>query len=419
MAQVLAAGAVTGPDDVVRARARWRIADQVLSSLTVAGLSFMVAHGAGTGGFGLFGLALLAAAFTLGVTRAMVGDVFLIQFSDVVPRVRHRAAREASGAAVALGLAAGAVCCLIAPVLPGHPARMTVFAIGLALPALVVQDCLRFVFIAAGRPLPAVVLGLAAGIAQITVVALLVATDHDSTVRITVGWGLAALLTAVTGCLTAGVRPSLRQVPLWFALNRHLTVRLSVDYLLGLGAIYLAYALIGAIDGLEAIGSLWAAQMFLVPAYVMITATCSLVRPGFAARVLRGQSPLRPALVTGLALAAVTALWGAALYALPDRLGIHLTGESWQGAQEVLEPAVIGVVTVALAAGPTLGLRALGRGDLLRRVALGQTALLLGLGALGADLHGVRGAAVGLAAAHAAGSLWLWLLFVRDVLRRA
>ena len=401
----------------MRSRTRWRVADQILSSLTVIGLSSLVARNAETGPFGVFGLALLAAGFALGLARAMISDVFVIQFSDVLPRVRHQAAKDATGAAVVLGLAAGAICCLAAILMPGRELGMAVFAIGLALPALLVQDCFRFVFIAAGRPVPAVLLGLAGAAVQFTVVGLIASAGHDSMLPITVGWGVSALAVAALGCLMAGLTPALRHAPLWFALNRHLTVRASIEYVLNLGALYLAYGLIGGVVGLTAIGSLWAAQMFLVPAYVLITATVSLVRPGFDARAGRGEGLIRPAALAAAGLAALTALWGLAVSVVPDAVGMHLTGPTWEGARTVLEPAVIGVVMVALAAGPGLALRSLGRGDVLRQVALMQALLLLGLAMVGADLHGVRGAAIGLVAAHVIGAATVWLLFLTHARR--
>jgi hypothetical protein len=397
---------------MVRSRTRWRVADQILSSLTAIGLSFVVARQAGTVPFGVFGLALLAASFALGLARAMISDVFVIQFSDVLPRVRHRAAKDATGAAVVLGLGAGALCCLAAVLMPSRELGLAVLAIGLALPALLVQDCFRFVFIAAGRPVPAIALGLAGAAAQFTVVGLIASAGHDSMFPVTVGWGVSALAVAALGCLMAGLTPSLRHAPLWFALNRHLSVRASIEYVLGLGALYLAYCLIGGVAGLAAIGSLWAAQMFLVPAYGLITATVSLVRPGFGRRAGRGEGLVRPAVLTGAGLAVLTALWGVAVSVVPDAVGLHLTGETWEGARTVLEPAVIGVVMAALAAGPALALRSLGRGDVLRQVALMQALLMLGLGLLGADLHGVRGAAIGLVLAHAMGAMTMWVLFL-------
>lgn len=416
MTQVLGfgAGVLPGPTepDVLRSRRWWRAADQILSGLTVVGLSFVVARTAEAGSFGVFGSALVASAFVLGLARAVISDVFLIQFSDVVPRVRHQAAKEATGAAVLLGLVTGLICCLVAAVLPGRDLAMAVFVIGLALPGLLVQDAFRFVFIAAGRPVPAFALGLSGAAVQFAVVGLLASAEVGSMFPITVGWGVAALVTAGLGCLMAGLTPALRQGRLWFALNRHLTMRASIEYVLNLGALYLAYCLIGAVVGLAAIGSLWAAQMFLVPAYVLITASASLLRPRFEDAAMRGESLVRPALLTGAGLGAGAVLWAVALNVVPDAVGFHLTGETWQGASAVLEPAVIGVVMVGLATGPVLALSAAGRGALLRKVASCQALLLLGLALLGADLHGVRGAAIGLVAAHVIGALALWGLFL-------
>jgi hypothetical protein len=74
----------------------------------------------------------------------------------------------------------------------------------------------------------------------------------------------------------------------------------------------------------------------------------------------------------------------------------------------------IGVVaiSVGVAMGGSLGLKALSRPDLMLRVTLVQAPLIVGLGAYGAVTAGAAGAAVGFAISQVVGAALSWVVFV-------
>jgi Na+-driven multidrug efflux pump len=73
----------------------------------------------------------------------------------------------------------------------------------------------------------------------------------------------------------------------------------------------------------------------------------------------------------------------------------------------------LSMIVTAVAIGPSIALRALGRGDLLLRVMRVQSPVILGLAVAGALWSGVDGAAAGFALAQVVGAVALWVLFLR------
>src|SRR4051812_2323833 len=62
-------------------RALWTFADQALSSLTNFALTIVIARAVGADSFAAFALALLTFSFVIGLSRAMIGDPYVIRFS--------------------------------------------------------------------------------------------------------------------------------------------------------------------------------------------------------------------------------------------------------------------------------------------------------------------------------------------------
>jgi O-antigen/teichoic acid export membrane protein len=402
-----------GSGRALRARAFWSFADQALSSATNAGLSIVVARSVGPGSFGAFSLALVTFSFVIGVGRAVVADVFVIRFSGAEASVAAEAARRATGGAVVLGVLGGVFCGVAGLLVPDGQTRAALLALGLALPGLLVQDCFRFVFFAAGRPDAATVNDLVWAVVQFTLIGLLIGTGRDSIFWITLAWGFAALVAAGLACRQAGVRPAPGLAGGWLADNRGLNVRMGLDYVVNMGAFNLATYLVGAIVGLLGVGALRAAQVLLGPLQLVSSGAAAFVLPVFSARAGTGRSLLRPATAVSAGVTAVAGLWVGALLLVPAAWGRAVLGGSWAGARSVLLASGLTMIVIALTTGPSLALRALRRADLLLRVTLVQSPLLLLLGAGGAWIGGVTGAATGFALAQSVGAVAIWTLLLR------
>ncbi len=397
----------------LRGRAFWSFADQGLSSLTNAALSIVVARAVGQDAFGAFSLALVTFSFAVGIGRAIIGDIYVIQFSGLRERERRRPTSDATGAALALGLFAALLCVVAAALLPDGETEAALLALALAFPGLLVQDCYRFVFFAAGRPAAATLNDFVWAVVQFAAVGALIATGNASVFAITLAWGAGALVAAMLGAVQAQAVPALNRARDWFVTHRGLNVRMGLDYALNMSSVHLATYVIGAIVGLAGVGAIRAAQVLLGPLLLLTSGIAAFVLPVLSTRVSRGRPVRRFAALASLGMTAVSAVWVAVLLLIPDHWGVHVLGESWDGARSVLVGCSIVSLFVASTTGPSLALRALRQPGRLLRVTLIQSPLILGLGVLGAFLDGPQGAVIGFAVAQGVGALALWFLFVR------
>jgi len=407
------AGTAAVPDSPgsLRGRAVWTLADQALSSLTNFGLAILVAGSVSAAAFGAFSIALLTFSFVIGVNRATVSDPLMIRFSAASPDELRDAVRRAAGAALAFGIAAGALCAGVGMLMHAD-ARTALVALGLALPGLLVQDTWRYGFFAAGRPAAATVNDLVWAVVQFGLVGVLLLTGHGSVLLFTLAWGGAALAAGVVGCLQLGTLPDPSQAAGYWRESRHLSVRMGIDFVLNMGAVNIATYLVGAIVGLAGVGGLRAAQTLLGPLQLLFSGLSSFVLPVFSRRAAGGARIERLAATTAFVAGGVAAIWVLVLLLLPRPLGVALLGDSWDGARQVMLATGVVSISVALAMGASLGLKALSRPDLLLRVTLVQAPLIVGLGAYGAVTSGTAGAAVGFALAQAVGAALSWLVFV-------
>jgi O-antigen/teichoic acid export membrane protein len=385
--------------------------DQAVSSLTNAALALVVAKHVGGADFGAFSIALFTFGFVIGIGRAMVCDPFVIHYSDVEDSRRWRAAREASGAAAVYGVVTGLLCIGAGLYLDGH-AGAALLALGISLPGLTIQDCWRYAFFAAGRPRDAALNDIVWAVVQFAAIGALLATGHTSIFLLTIAWGGAALVAAAVGSLQAGVLPAPTAALRWFRATRELNVRLGLDYIVNMGAVNLSIYLVGAVAGLIAVGAIRAAQVLLGPLQLLFFGLSAFALPVLSPLAGAGNRLRKLTILLSGGITLVSVTWVGALLLLPERLGLALLGESWDGAWSVLLP--IGVVTVAIGAttGPRVGLKALRRADLLLRVTVIQSPFILVFGVVGALIGGARGAAIGYAVAELVGAALIWVVFL-------
>ena len=152
----LSAGAPPAPEvpgrrglfQVVR-RLGWGVADQAISSLSNFALGVFVARTFGATSFGAFALAFVTYTVVINASRGLATDPLLVRYSGDVTRRWRRATSEATGTALLVGVAAGAVCVVAGLLLP-DPVGPVFVALGVGLPGLALQDSWRFAFFARG-----------------------------------------------------------------------------------------------------------------------------------------------------------------------------------------------------------------------------------------------------------------------------
>lgn len=400
------------PGGSLGGRAIWTLADQAVSSLSNAGLSILVARSVGIEGFGSFSVVLLVFSFAVGLSRTLVTDPLVIRFSGVASEVRRRATADATGAAAGLGLLGSAACGVAGLVLEGTLGA-AMWSLAVVLPLILVQDTLRYAFFAGSRPAAATINDVVWTVLQFAAVGALLLLGRDTVTLLVLAWGASAGVAALVGCFQAGVRPRPSGGPAWLRTHHDLATKLAADYVLNTGAVNTALLLIGSILGIAALGAVRAAQVLLGPLQLVISGVTAFMLPVVSRRVAASASVLRPSAVTALLLTSISFVWVLALLLLPDAVGQELLGETWASARDVLPALSAMMLVLSVAVGAGLGLRSLGRSDLLLRTTLVQAPLIVVCTWLGAVTGGLSSSAAGLALAHVPGPVLLWLALRR------
>ncbi|MEU6641087.1 hypothetical protein ABZ863_00895 [Saccharomonospora sp. NPDC046836] len=395
-------------------RISWGLADQAVSSLTNFVVGVYVARELGVTAFGIFSLAWVTYGVLLNVSRGLGTDPLMVRFSGVPDVVWRAAAARSAGTALAVGLtAAGA--CLLAGLVVGGEVGAAFAALGLVLPALLLQDSWRYAFFAAGEGRKAFANDLVWGVALVP--AMLLAHWHGSVVAFLLGWGLSGAVAAGYGCVQTGVYPRLSAARGWLREQRDLGPRYLVENVSNSGGSQLRMYGLGAIAGVASVGTARGAELLLGP-FLAVLMGLSLVTVAEAARVVQ-RSPHRLrefCFLLGGGQAGAALLWGLALLLLlPDAAGEFLLGAVWDSASELIVPATLGLVGASFCTGAATGLRALGAARRGLRSQLAASAAYVTGGLVGAAVNGALGSAWGVAAATTLGSAVWWFQLHRGL----
>ncbi|RPF45388.1 O-antigen/teichoic acid export membrane protein [Streptomyces sp. Ag109_G2-6] len=378
------------------------VLDQAASSATNILVLVLAARLSSASGFADFSMVYVTFSVLLGLNMAYVGQTVVLE-KEAAGRLGTVCRSSVLFTAGAAGVA-GLVLAVAGLVVPGD-AGWAFLALGLVLPLVLVQDGLRYCFSTLrvpGRALAADALRLVCVVA-----ALAVQPQGASAARLVLVWGVSALPALGLGVwllrpyvrgARGDVRPYLRR--------GHLGQRFVVEFAVGNGSSQLAVLGLGAFATPLAVGALRGATTLFGPLNVLFN-SANAFGPPIVGRASGKRGVVRLTALMGAALAVLGAGWAAVLYALPDRLGRHLLGDTWAAASALLpatgaQYAVMGLGTCAL-----LTLRVLNpRATLSLQVvfSLLSVALLLG----GYAAWGVTGAAWGLTAGSAAKAAAAW-----------
>lgn len=402
------------PRSGARARAMWTVADQALSSLANAGLTIVLARTVSLTEYGAFALAFSVYSLTLSVAGGAAGGVVLIRYSDADRTSHVRAGARAAGAGILLGALAATVSCLIA-LLAGAPLRGVLLAVGVLLPALVLQDTWRTVFFSRGTPAQAFANDLLWVVLQASGIAVLLSLEADTVLPFVLVWGAAAVVSALVGSWQNGRWPVFGNVRGWFTDHREVSVPYVAEALAAVGSVQLAFVLIAWLGAVEDVGALRAAQTLLGPLNIVGFAASNFAVPEMVRRKLSRRALVRAAIGLSLLLVVVDASWGAVLLLLPQEVGTALLGDTWDQAREVLP----GLIAFACLIGATTGVsavcRALNRTNIAFQVTAIVGPLVVVCSAIGVLLGGATGAALGFAVAGALAVPPSWMLLARAV----
>lgn len=391
--------------DGLRGRLGWGLFDQALSSGTNFLLVLAVARLSATPeGFGAFAVGFTVYVIGIGAGRAIVAEPFAIDFPGSSDD--RMALGTARGIAVSLwiGFIGGLFIVLIATQLE-EPLRGVLYMVGFLMPGLVLQDVLRYVFIAAGYAQRA---ALNDGIWALLIVAALsvaAVSGIRSAMLLTLLWAATGGLSALIIMLTFRVVPRLSEASDWTREYSHLIPRFLGEFALVQVSAQSATLIVASVIGLAAAGSLRAAQALFGPLNMLLMAAHLVMVPE-AVRMMRsrGMGALRRLVhQTAIATSLAASIWMVVLIVTPTRLGVGLMGETWSLAAPLF--GYIGALKIftGVSIAALIGLRARqdAKASLWSRGILGG-GVLTGT-ALGAPL-GVESAALGMAAGTAVGA---------------
>lgn len=396
----------------VAGRFGWGLADQAMSSVSNAAVSFYVARELGAAQFGAFSLAYVTYSFALNASRGLATDPLVVRYSNVEADEWRRAVAQSSGTALTVGLVGGAFSMAAAMALGGTP-RLAFLALGLVLPGLLLQDSWRYAFFAVGRGGHAFLNDTVWTLSLLPALGMLRFTHHGTVFWFVLAWGVAATVAACVGPFQARTVPRLASAWTWVSLTRDLGPRYMAENAANSAAGQLRSYGVGIIAGLAAVGYLQAGLLLMGP-FMVVLMGISLVTVPEAARVLR-RSPrhLEPyCLAVAVGLAIMAGLWGAfLLVALPHGLGYLLLGSLWKPAYGLVVPFALSIMGAGFQVGAAAGLHALGAARRSLRAMIITSAISLAFSLAGAFFGGAAGAVRGGALAAWIGALlWWWTL---------
>ena len=382
-------------------RSSWNLLDQVLSTLTNAVLSVLVARSVDRFHAGAFATAFLLFSLLIAIERALVGQVVSIRHSAAGPREMRGVASRAMGTVAALGLPAGLLLAGAGLLLGG---RLTgpLVAVGVTMAPLLMQDAGRLIFFAQARPQLAALNDAVWAVVQFSVMGVLIAGGWANTWSLILAWGGSAAVCVLLALIQLRAVPRVSAAPGWVREHRDLLVYLLPESLITSGGDKVAFLAIGRIVNLAAIGAVNVARQVLAPLLIISQAATSFAMPEIARRPR--LSP-RTRWYAGVGLAAVmvvaTMAYVVALLLIPNVMGEWLFGDSWAGARRLLLPMGLFSAAAGACLGPFVVIAAMGHARRTLRIAMLQTVLTVTLMPLGAVFGGAPGAAWGLFAGKA------------------
>jgi len=399
-------------------RSTWTLADQGLWAVSNFGLGVLVARMVSPAEFGAFSVCFTLYLLAVGASRAVASEPLLVRHSGRRDEHRAVAVAASAGLATAVGLGAGALVVAAGAAWSGSLGR-TLMALGVLLPALLLQDALRYGFLAAGRPEKAFVNDGVWAIAQVGLVLAASALMGRTAVTMVAAWAGAGAVAALAGCVQAGVVPLLREGLAWGSAQRSLSGPFLAEFALTLGLQQLILLAVVPLASLEALGAVRAGQILLGPLRVVILSLAMVAVPEGVRFSEDNRGSERGAALFVSSLSVLCGLvYGGLAMAIPDRIGEHLLGRQWGPASRLLLPLVTAILAYAAMNGPLAGLRVLAAARQSLRARATGAALALIAGVAGAATHGAIGAAWGLAVAGLLSAAVYWWQF-EDALGRA
>jgi O-antigen/teichoic acid export membrane protein len=391
------------------------IADQLAWSAANVVMVVAAARLLSASDFGTFAAALLIIVIALTTSRSFVTEPLLLRHpgseGDVDPQQRSDGAVLGGALALAPALAAGAL--VLFALFESQNTIAVFMALAVACAANVAQDSVRFVALATGRPVLALMSDLCWLACSVTYLAFVLAGGEGGTAQALVVWSVGAAVGFLVGLVLLRTRPTLRSGIGWVRSSRVFGSRLAGDGLAGVAAANVAFLALGAIAGAEALAGLRGAYLLLGPMNAVTEGVYLAVVPALAIRTGAGHSIGIHVVRMGAALTLVWMVYSAIVLVVPIAWKEALLGETWEFAEPVLPWLLLASVLGAIGIAAVYGVRAWRRGRALVRVRLAMLPLYLVVLPLASWWNGATGFAVALVGVSIAQIVLYGSAFVR------
>jgi hypothetical protein len=357
---------------------------QAVSSLSNVVVALLVAQRVSSHAFGAFAVMVTTYTVAVGLARAFLGEPLLALGSAG----NAAGLRGLVGAALGVGVLAGVAVGLGSLLAGGDVQRRMLVLLAVALPLLVLQDCLRYLHFSARNPLRALGLDV---VWLFGAVATVSALGHDADVaEYALVWLGAGAFSGLVGWVLVGA-PLPGQVRRTLHALSGLGRRYAVEFATaGLVAALPVYAIAVGASTAEA-GGFRAATTLLGPANVAFAAVATYYVPLVHRQGLTPQDVLAGARRMALTVGTAVAMWATLLWTMPEAWLRALVGDSAAGARECLPALGFGATLLAVAGGAVVGHRALRAAPTSMRLRLQMAPLGLALPFVGVAVYGLTG----------------------------
>ena len=247
------------------------VVDQATSSATNFLLVILVARVSTTTEFGQVALAIAWCQLALGMGQEAISQTHLVHGATSLEE-----ARGALGASMAVGAVMAVPGLLILAALgSGWPE----YAMLACLPLLLLQDCLRFVFVREGLATKAVLSDLTW---LLVLAGMALVGGASSAPRAVVAWLVGAFAATLVALALARVMPSLRVAQHWHDRHAAVVWRNAFEYGLLSGASQITMVLVGKLATVAAVGALRATSTIFGPINVILMSLRLVLLPRLA-----------------------------------------------------------------------------------------------------------------------------------------
>ena len=306
-------------------RGAWGVTSQALNSGSNLLLALAIARSVSPAEFGAWSLAYIGYVVALHFNRSAASTPMLLTRRQL-PARRDVDVQGCVSAAFVVG-AVSSLLLALAGAMVGS-LQFVCWSFAAILPAVLVQDAFRYVYIRGGAPRSAAVLDVTWVIVQLLGFGCLMYFGVQGAFTLTLVWGFGALLGAVGAAARLRVLPTLVGAWLYARRNRRISSRLLIDSVLVTGSTHAVPLLVAAWAGLAAAGGLRAGQT-VMGGVSMLVLGLSPVAVTEAVRALReGKSRFSILWVWSAVLASLSCVYGLLVLSLPDSAGRLLVGES-------------------------------------------------------------------------------------------